>query len=77
MVEKGEIPCCWFFGNFLLCCCFSPFLYYEEYKQKQINNDKEILVPLHKQHQHSTTSSKSTEIQKGIKQNFVKEVKVE
>ena len=73
MVEKGEIPCCWFFGNFLLCCCFSPFLYYEEYKQKQIYNDKEILVPLQKAPERSTAEV----IQKGIKQNFVKEVKVE
>lgn len=69
MVEKGEIPCCWFFGNFLLCCCFSPFLYYEEYKQKQINNDKELLVPLQKSPERLTTKV----FQKGIKQNFVKE----
>ena len=66
MVEKS----CWFFGNFLLCCCFSPFLYYEEYKQKQINNDTEILLP-------QVYSSSYEVIPKGIKQNFVKEIKVE
>lgn len=76
MVEKGKIPCCWFFRNFLLCCCFSPFLCYEEYKQKiNKDNDKELLVPLQKPPQHLTTSNKI--IQKGVKQNFVKEVKVE